>query len=359
MLGEFKNIMYGTKNVNSFFPYTLNELYITAFANFEVDKLIGEIEELLPLPKSVNLFFYDLILDKEMIDSFNLDGSEHSLADLYAPSKFDLFAHELLELKEIFAYAPLHMNQLGYSNRFLKDFHHALFSKHIRFYPGEYRKTVSFTGGKTIEQATFISCSVDHLEANMEEMELFMHREDISVYLKSAFLYYQIMVNLPFLIGNGVIARATSQLYLREYSKLKHFVPLSKHLKRIDKKQLEAINKGDINVFLISYLKALKNAIIDATEMILAFNKLKVSQKRKIEKSKHTIYQKRRLNEILNQSFKTVYVATEPLKDRFDVKRKTIIKRYRFLKDLGIIKVKETYFEKIYYNEGMLKIIEL
>lgn len=358
MLGEYKKIIYGTKNVNSFFPYTLNELYITAFTNYEVDKLITDIENLFPLPKPTNIFFYDLILDKEMIDSFNLNGGEYTLADLYVPSKFDLFAHELLELKEIFTHAPLHMDKLGYSNRFLKDFHHALFHKHKKLYPGEFRKTISFSGGKTIEQATFISCSAEHLQANMEEMELFMHREDISVYLRSAYLYYQIMANLPFLIGNGIIARATSQLYLREFSNLKHYIPLSKHLKKIEKKQLEAINKGDINIFLISYLKALKAAIIDAKEMILAYNKLKVNQKRKIERSKHTIYQKRRLNEILYQSFKTIYVASEPLEKRFDVQRKTIIKRYRFLKELGIIKIEETYFEKIYYNEGMLKIID-
>lgn len=358
MLGEYKNIMYGTKEVKSFFPYSLNELYITANANYEVDKLLEEIESLFPLPTPSNLFFYDLIQDKEMIDSLNLDGAEHTLDELHAPSSFNLFAHELSELKEIFTHVPKHMDKLGFSNRFLKDFHHALFNKHISFYPGEFRKTVSFSGAMDIEQATFVSCSADHLQRNMDEMELFMHRDDISVFLRSAYLYYQIMVNLPFLIGNGTIARATSQLYLREFSTLNHYIPLSKYLKKIEKKRNEAILKEDINIFLISYLKALKAAITEAKEMILSFNKLKINQKRKIEKSNHTIYQKRRLNEILHQSFKTIYLPSEALENRFDVQRKTIIKRYRLLQDLGIIKVKEAYFENIYYNEGMLKIID-
>ena len=40
-----------------------------------------------------------------MIDSLNLEGSEYTLADLHAPSKFDLFNQELLELKDIFSKA--------------------------------------------------------------------------------------------------------------------------------------------------------------------------------------------------------------------------------------------------------------
>lgn len=357
MLGQYKKINYGTKEVNSFFPYSLNELYITASANYEVDKLTEEIGKLLPLPTPSNVFFYDLILDKEMVDSLNADGGEYTLADLHAPSSFDLFAHELKEIKDIFHYVPTHLEKLGYSNRFLKDFHHALFIQHQTFYPGEFRRTISFTGAPNIEQASFISCPPEHLQENMDEMELFMHREDISVFLRSAYLYYQIMTNLPFLIGNGTIARTVAQLYLREFTSLSHYIPLSKHLSKIEKKREETLSKENINIYLISFLKALKAAILETKEMILAYNKLKIAQKKKIDKSSHTIYQKRRLHEVLHQSFKTIYVASEPLEKRFDVQRKTIKKRYRYLQELGIIKVKETYFENIYYNEGMLKII--
>lgn len=356
MLGKYKKIMYGTQEVESFIPYSLNELYITSKTNHEINNLVQEIENLFPLPKASNSFFYDLIQDVEMIDSFNLDGADYELADLHAPSDFDLFSEELKELKEIFAYAPQHLDKLGYSNRFLKDFHHALFSKHTTYYPGEFRKTISYLGA-SIEHASFISAPVEDMQFNMDEMELFMHRDDISVFLRSAYLYYQIMANLPFLIGNEMISRTVSQLYLQEFSIIDHYLPLSRHLKKIEKNRQEAINKKNIDIFLISYLKALKSAIEDAKEMILGYNRLKNFQKRKIEKSNHTIYQKRRLNEVLHQSFKTVYVLSEPLEKRFDVQRKTIIKRYRHLEELGIIKTEDTYFSKRYYNEGMYKLI--
>lgn len=356
MLGKYKKIMYGTKEVESFIPYSLNELYITSQSNNEVNNLIKEIEDLFPLPKPSNTFFYDLIQDAEMIDSFNLDGADYDLADLHAPSDFDLFSNELKELKDIFAYAPQHLSKLGFSNRFLKDFHHALFSKHITYYPGQFRKTVSFLGA-SIDHARFISAPVDEMQINMDEMELFMHRDDISVFLRSAYLYYQIMANLPFLIGNEMIARTVSQLYLQEFGIIEHYLPLSRHLNRIERDRQEALKKKNIDIFLISYLKALKRAIKDAKEMISGYNRLKNFQKRKIDKSNHTIYQKRRLNEILHQSFKTIYVLSEPLEERFGVQRKTIVKRYRYLETLGIIKTQDTYFSKLYYNEGMLKLI--
>lgn len=357
MLGNYKKISYGASEVNSFIPYSLNELYITSKSSNEVNKLVNEIENLFPLPTPSNRFLYDLIQDVEMIESFNLDGSEYTLADLHAPSDYDLFSAELKELKEIFAYVPEHLNTLGYSNRFLKDFHHALFNKYNTYYPGEFRRTISFTGGKTIEQAKFVSAPVANMQHNMDEMELFMHREDVSVFLRSGYLYYQIMTNLPFLIGNEMIARTVAQLYLREFGIIDHYIPLSKHLKRIERKRTEAIEKRDINIFLCSYLKALKAAIVEVKSIVVGYNKLKVNQKRKIDKSDHTIYQKRRLNEVLHQSFKTVYVLSAPLEERFDVKRKTIKKRYRFLEELGIIKSRDTYFSTLYYNEAMLKLV--
>lgn len=356
MLGEYKTILYGTIEVKSFIPYSLNELYITADANLEVNNLIKEIEDLFPLPTPSNKFFYDLILDVEMIDSYNLDGGDYTLADLHAPSSFDLFSGELKEQKEVFEYAPIHLNSLGFSNRFLRDFHHALFSKNITQYPGQFRKTISFVG-TSIEHATYISAPVENMQMNMDEMELFMHRDDVSVFLRSAYLYYQIMANLPFLIGNEMMARTVSQLYLQEFEIIEHYIPLSRHLKNIERKRKEAMNKKDINIFLISYLKALKDAISDSKDMINGYNRLKRNQKRKIDRSNHTIYQKRRLNEVLHQSHKTVYVLSEPLEDRFDVQRKTIIKRYRYLMELGIIKCEDTYFEKLYFNEGMFKLL--
>ncbi|NLN50166.1 MAG: hypothetical protein GX149_00885 [Acholeplasmataceae bacterium] len=357
MLGEYKFEDYGSKKVKTFAPYSLNSLYITTKRSPELERLEGEIHELFPLPRPQNSFFYDLLLDIEMLDSFNLNGSKYTLADLHAPSDFDLFAAELKELKEIYEYAPEHLNKLGYSNRFLKDFQYALFKKHVNYYPGEYRKTISYLGS-AMDHAIFISANPNIMQENMDEMELFMHRDDVSVFVRSALLYYQIMTNLPFLIGNDLVARSVSQLYLREFGVINHYIPLSRHLKRIERKRFEAIEKGDLNIFLLAFLNSLKAAILETKVMINGFNRIKNSQKRKIAKSNHTIYQKRRLNEILHQSHKTVYLQSQPLQERFKVLNKTIVKRYRFLHELGIIKTEKTYFAMLYFNQALLKLLQ-
>ncbi len=357
MLGEVKKEKYGTKTIEIFLPYSLNGIFVLSKKSDRIEELVQEINNLFPLKKPSNKFFLDLIQDKEMLDSLTLSGQEQSFFDMYSDDSFNLFKETLLELKEVYAYAPSHMNKLGYSNRFLKDLHHALFNKNTSFYPGEFRKVQSFVGN-SIEEASYLPPDVQTMQDNMDEMELFMHRDDLSVYVKSALLYYQIMANLPFLIGNQEIARIVSQLYLIEFDGLTHYIPLSKHLVKIEDERIKAMNMSDINLFIIAFLEAFKNSIIETNKMIDSYNNLKKRQQKLIENSDHTIYQKRRLMEILHQSHKTIYLSAEPLEERFGVLNKTIVKRYRLLMDLGIVKCKTTFFSKLYFNEKMNNIFK-
>lgn len=357
MLGEFRKIIYGTKEVNAFFPYSLNGVYVLSKKSELIEELVTDIEGLFPLLKPSNKFFLDLLQDKEMLDSLTLSGQEQAFSDMYGGEQFNLFSNTLHDLKEIYAYSIVHINKLGYSNRFLKDLHHALFNKNISFYPGEFRKTQSFVG-TSIEEATYIPPTPSVMQDNMDEMELFMHRDDLSVYVKSALLYYQIMANLPFLIGNQEIARIVSQLYLIEFDGLSHFIPLSRYLVNIEDSRLKAMKEGDINIFVIAFLEALKTSLINTNMMIRKYNNLKKRQQKIVDNSNQTIYQKRRLNEVLFQSFKTIYLESEALEERFNVLPKTVIKRYRILIDLGVLKCEQTFFSKLYYNKSLLNIFK-
>jgi|SRR5690554_837814 len=357
MLGEKKKIKYGSKEIEVFLPYSLNGIYILSKKSEEIEFLVQEIENAFPLKKPKNNFFLELLQTKEMVDSLTLSAHKLTLQDFYLEDEFNLFKPSLLELKEVYDYAPIHIKKLGYSNRFLKDLHHALFGANVSYYPGEFRKTQSFLGS-SIEMATYIPPDQTTMQNNMDEMELFMHRDDLSVYVKSALLYYQIMVNLPFLIGNQEIARMVSQLYLIEFDGLSYYIPFSKYLTEIEEKRLEALQKGDINIFIISYLEALKTALENTNKMIVRYNNLKTRQQKAILSSSHTIYQKRRLLEIIHQSHKTIYLNQEPLEERFNVLSKTIIKRYRFLIELKLLHCEETFFKRIYYNRQMLNIFK-
>lgn len=356
MVGKYKKIKYGSKDVLAFFPYALNELYITSKTDEKIGELISEIEDVFPLDNPANKFFLDLLLDQEMLYSYKLNGVIQTFADIYAEIPFNLFKQELKEKKEIYEYAVTHINKLSYSNRFLKDLHHALFNKNKRFYPGEFRRVVSFIG-KNIDEASYIAPPVSHMQDNMDEMELFMYRDDISVYIRASLLYYQIMANLPFLIGNQEIARLVSILYLIEFGGIPHYIPLSKYLEDIEKYRFKAIKEGNINIFLIKYLEAIKDALKDAKRSIRSYNNLKHKQASIIDKSSHTIYQKRRLHEILRRSHRYIYLHSEILSKEFSVLPKTIVKRYRFLIELGILKTKRTYYSKQYYNHALLRIL--
>lgn len=357
MLGNFEKQKYGTKFIDVFIPYTLNGLFITSKKNERIDQLVREIDELLPIETPLNKTFYKLLISQEVIDSYRLSGTNYELADLYAPSGFNLFHKDLLEMLDVYEYAPEHMKKIGYANRYLKDLHNAMFGKHVQFYPGEFRKVQSFVG-ESIERATYIPPDPSNMIGLMDEMELFMYRDDVSVYVRSALLYYQISTSLPFLIGNIELARMISQLYLMEFDGIKHFIPLSRHLADAERVREEAMKKADLNIFIVYFLEAIKSAILDAKKMIKGYNALKLKQEKLIEKSNHTIYQKRRLLEMLHVSHRVIYLENEPLQEQFNVLSKTIIKRYRDLMELGIIGKKSTYFSNQYYNKAMLKLFQ-
>ena len=92
--------------------------------------------------------------------------------------------------------------------------------------------------------------------------------------------------------------------------------------------------------------------------MITGYNRIKLKQEEKIEESDHTIYQKRRLLEMIHVSHRVIYLENEPLQAHFGVLSKTIIKRYRDLMDLDLISKKTTYFNNLYYNKAILKLFE-
>ncbi|MDY0209951.1 MAG: Fic family protein [Acholeplasma sp.] len=357
MLGNYEKKPYGLKQINVFIPYTLNGLLITSKRDSDCETIVKEIESLLPIETPVNRTFYRLIQDTEMLESMKQSIGDYTLSDLYAPSGFNLFYSDLIHFQEVYDEAPSHINKIGYANRFLKDLHYGLFQKHQNQYPGEFRRTQSFLGN-SIDQASYIPPDAETMIALMEEMELFMYRDDVSVYIRSALLYYQIATSLPFLIGNLELARMASLLYLIEFDGLKHYITLSRHLTEIESIRMTAVETGDINLFIKAFLTAILEGIKDTQRMIVGYNKLKHKQEDKIEKSDHTIYQKRRLTEMLHVSHRIVYLESEPLQQQFNVLPKTIMKRYRDLMELDIIGKKSTYFSNIYYNKAMLKLFE-
>lgn len=357
MLGTYEKRPYGLKQIDVFIPYTLNGLFITSKIDERIDEIVKNIEKELPIETPLNKSFYRLIQDSEMLASLRHTIGDYTFADLYAPSGFNLFYNDLVHFQEVYDDAPSHIKKIGYANRFLKDLHFGLFQKHQNQYPGEFRRTQSYVG-QSMERATYIPPDPENMITLMEEMELFMYRDDVSVYVRSALLYYQIASALPFLIGNIELARLASLLYLIEFDGLSHYIPLSKYLTNIEDIRIEANQKGDINLFIKAYLNAILSAIKDAKMMIAGYNKLKIKQEEKIQRSAHTIYQKRRLLEMLHVSHRIIYLENEPLQEQFNVLSKTIIKRYRDLMELDIIVKKSTYLSNRYINKAMLKLFE-
>ena len=82
--------------------------------------------------------------------------------------------------------------------------------------PGEFRRFQNFLGrpGSTIEQATFVPPSPEHLMAGLDNWERYYHAEEKDPLVQLALVHAQFEFLHPFLDGNGRIGRILIPLFL-------------------------------------------------------------------------------------------------------------------------------------------------
>ena len=183
---------------------------------------LGELNSFSKLVPNIDLFI-QLHVTKEAVVSSRIEGTQTNMdealmdEDEIAPERKD-------DWKEVNNYikslnnAIKQLQKLPISSRLLRDTHRILLNSVRGEYklPGDFRSSQNWIGGSSLLDATFIPPHQDYVGELMNDLENFIHNEDINVpnLIKIAIAHYQFETIHPFLDGNGRIGRLLITLFL-------------------------------------------------------------------------------------------------------------------------------------------------
>ncbi len=195
---------------------------------------------------------------------------------------------------------------------------------------------------------------------HLSSLERFIHEEEnLDPLVKMALVHYQFEAIHPFSDGNGRTGRIINILYLVEKGLLDlPVLYLSRYIVRNKSKYYSLLSgvtqRGEWEEWVLYMLDAVKDTSHWTTQKIReikdAFDKAGVLCQGKLPKSVYSI-------ELVESIFKQPYCRIDILVKSGIAKRETASKYLQMLAKLGLLKPKKIGREKLYLNQGLIKIL--
>ena len=171
-------------------------------------------------------FFLLMFVKKDATYSSQIEGTQATFQDAVAAPVTDEESRVHPDVDDITHYvdaanfAAKRIMTLPLSLRLIREIHERLMkgarsTQHA--YPGEFRRSQNWIGGKTLEDATFIPPVVDDMKVALGELESFMHSDDeYPVLIKAGLIHAQFETIHPFTDGNGRTGRMLITLFMQK-----------------------------------------------------------------------------------------------------------------------------------------------
>jgi Fic family protein len=320
--------------------------YMATQAGYQIGKLNG-ISSLIP-----NIdFFIKMHKVKEATASSQIEGTQTSLEE--ALQKLENIPDDRRDdWEEVHNY----INAMNYAieehdkqplgNKLIQDTHrillHGVRGQHK--YPGEFRKSQCWIGGKSLQSAKFVPPHPDEVSSLMNDLEKFIQNDDLNIshLIKIGIAHYQFETIHPFCDGNGRIGRLLITLYLVNKKLLdKPALYISDFFEKnrdLYYFSLDNVRRSDD---LIHWLMFFMECVISASESSISIFENIIKLKNKIE-SKLTDFGKRRKNaeNLLLHLYGQPIVDAEDISSLLNI---SIHASFRLVNDflkLGILKEK-------------------
>lgn len=337
----------------------------------DADRALGEVAGLGRLLPNPHLLIQPL-MRREAVLSSRIEGTQASLADLYAyeAAQLELFelpsdVQEVHNYIEALEYGLERIQELPLSLRLIRELHERLMAR-VRGqekHPGEFRRETNWIGppGRTAENATYVPPPVDEMREALHALERYFHEQsDLPPLVRIALIHYQFEAIHPFLDGNGRIGRLLITLLLCDWGLLPqpllYLSPYFEANRETYYDLLLAVSRqGAWERWLIYCLRGVAAQAQDAIARIRRLQDLRESYRAVVQSERAAA----RLLQALDLLFVSPVITVRQVEKEMDVNYPTALRYVQRLEELGILReITGQARNRVYKAEDVIRAIE-
>lgn len=189
----------------------------------EAIRLVGKLDGITRLLPDKD-FFISMFVVKDATYSSQIEGTQATLQDAVAAPVTEEKNRQHPDVDDIEHYIKAanygveRSKEFPISLRFIRELHQKLMvgarSTH-HAYPGEFRHSQNWIGGKTPHNASFVPPAPEDMKKSLDDLEKFIHaKDDYPSLIKAGLLHAQFETIHPFTDGNGRTGRMLIVMYM-------------------------------------------------------------------------------------------------------------------------------------------------
>ena len=256
----------------------------------EAIRLVGKLDGIMRLLPDKD-YFLQMFVNKDAALSSQIEGTKATLQDAVAApvteekSQLPPDVDDILHYVQAANYGLERSKELPISLRLIREIHEKLMqgarSTH-HAYPGEFRRSQNWIGGKTPHDASFVPPAPADMLDSMHDLEKFIHaKDDYPSLIKAGLIHAQFETIHPFTDGNGRTGRMLVSMYIYHAGLLEQPVLyLASYFKKYQKlyyQKLQAYHddEADIDGWLEFFLEGVAETAESAIETCTAITALR------------------------------------------------------------------------------------
>lgn len=268
----------------------------------EAIRLVGKLDGITRLLPDRD-FFISMFVVKDAAYSSQIEGTKATLQDAVAAPVTEEKNRKTPDVDDIehyikaANYGVLRTKQFPISLRFIRELHEKLMTgarstQHA--YPGEFRRSQNWIGGKTAMDASFVPPAPADMQKSLDDLEKFMHaKDDYPSLIKVGLIHAQFETIHPFTDGNGRTGRILIAMLIHQAGLLElPVLYLSSYFKKYQKlyyQKLDNYHDEDADIdgwleFFLEGIAEIANSGIDTCTEITALRDRDFAKMQKLGK---------------------------------------------------------------------------
>jgi Fic family protein len=225
--------------------------------------------------------------------------------------------------------------------------------------PGEFRRSQNWIGGSSPSNAAFVPPPVDAMGQALDDLERFLHEDDLPLLIRLALAHYQFEVIHPFLDGNGRLGRLLIPLVLVARRVLtRPLLYLSVFFERNRAEYYDLLmstsRTGDLKPWLQFFLSAVATQASDAEERTVRLVELHNATRSRLQTAGATLTTVRAADVL----FSTPFVTVRSLSEELDVSAPTARAALQSLVALGdVVELADGHRRRTYSAPAILQAV--